>query len=788
MDAVADYSTDSQEFNDGRDEDGGEQEEFTFDASAVEDLTNPGGPTLLFPTQPEDDDTKQADPNPLPQPPPNDDHSGNSAAHDQEADSSDGMDAKATEASKKSDPKNILAALRVISKTWLGDVMQTARSETLCNSAQNIADLYTAIVGNGVLPLKEAIERSLRLFRMFTTGSKWRMNVQEECLSLHAPQINGKYPQRRTSSLLKYTLTSIFDGLIHNPNWLSMDEEDPLIYYDLLTTNHILAGFIPFIEDNRRIPTDTQLLVMFIGLFNRFLTAGDPTSLVDFGLKCLFYPFSSSAVNYLANIKKAVGMVAGCDIHLAREWEHVLRWQDEMVEARRSSAAASISNKMTAVIEIPPELVIKTLKRWCENAEKGHFLSGWLAVQLSTGCRVAEVISPKVDFSVPHVGPTVDDDPELYIVQNGQVKEKVTPVEGRKSNLKPILRFDGGWKAQDIVRMSKAIRASVEADKSKKLTESSPAFWNNAYNGRLVRLLSSAFPSQKAFAQENSIKFGTHFLRSLYAMMMWAKYKNEKMCPSQTKFIGDILGHGDDFGPSKHYECIRLTGTDMPAKGVPELWNEEWDKPKPKPKPKKKVTVKEDVEVAPEKVTIKYTSHKKSTNVTSALPRLEDIKAESEGENEETDVDERDERSPSPKKQAKKKRPAPDSDNEEQQIEKKQKKEEKPKSDLKPKIGATRDLGGGYQAVCIRKQKSEDDNPWFIHRVMKGKPDNRKKMEFAFDLMLSLGNAGVVPDAKMLNKFGARLKSLTDEMQTKLITSYNEQCPLDMEFTGDSLV
>jgi hypothetical protein len=676
----------------------------------------------------------------------------------------------AEEAAFKSNPVEIAKAMALLTMNWanepIGDGHVQAKKQEALSSALAQPSQRKSLVGT--------ISAAISNFRSISTEDQYATVIQEACLSMTEAPMDGQTPKRKSSDLLKLILASLLCGIFGHPDWnMKTPMPEWVALVSAITNVNFMNECIPFISNNKKVPTDTQLLIIFIAFAHRWFKPGDPTSLVAFALKNLFHQSSSSSVRFLSNTKRVLGLKAGCcDITCGSEWVHCLRWPDEMIDDRRASAAAAIRNKMTHVIDVEEELIGRTLNRWSLNAEKtGHYLAGWLAVQLAVGCRSSEVISPTVTFSLVEKGQTPDGQEDLYIVQTGQIKNKgVLPQDAAQPRVKPIMRIDLGWTAPAIIRMVNAIRAAVERDSNRKLVESTLLFFNNKYNSKLNRLLATAFPAQKTYCQTNGITFGTHFLRAVYAVYMWGIYKNSQKVPSQTKFIGDILGHDDPtYSPSKHYECIRIIPkADMAAKwsNGDELWNDELDDPKPTPKSKKSSTKKRDPSPVAPKAPKK---EKKSV----ALPKLEEIK-DLELSDTEEDARSGEESEPVAPKKNKKKRPAPDSDSDETT-----KPPKKKPSDQPPKVGAVRELSKGCIALCVRKANNpEGATPWFTHQKFEGKHgDDKAKMMFAGELMVKLGEAGIFPTSKILAKFSCNYKTLKEHHKERLLAFYNKNCP-----------
>ena len=569
------------------------------------------------------------------------------------------------------------------------------------------------------------------------------MKIQEECLSMQ----NEKDKGRKSSDTLVFLLVHILRVLILNKEWAYhfSREGGPAsnMYVDVWSTPFFAMTCDSLIRHSCGALklTDTQLLLVFIAIMYPWFNAGDASNVVDFALKCLFHEHSSSAVKFLLNIKVAIGLRHGnTQIPHLNEWLSVLKWPDEMIQSRRKKHSESISNRMTHPIDVDWDHVMNAMKRWTQDGESGKPLSAWLAVQLSVGCRSQEVVDSRVTFRIP-TELERGNDRFKYIVQEGQSKNNVN---GIQTLIRPILRWKDGWEANDIVRVVESIRAAVEKEKGRSIASSRPTFWNNAYNGKLNRLLNSAFRAQKSFAKEHGLPFGTQFLRALYAFMMWESNKNLENCPSQTKFISDVLGHNDpSFDPSKHYECIRIKK--MPSGTADSIWDEDWNTKKTKKNVKVRVEVKDDIQ---NQTDDDVSTEETFKNVIKKVKTSDD------------DV--------KPKKSKKRVRD-----------------DEECVSAPKANIGAVRQLDATHIAVlCSRVLNDEGskvaEQEWVVYGKFTGK-GHKEKTTFAWNLMLELGSHGVAPTAAILQKFGVRVKSLPDEMKERLCQRFNTDTPSGLQ-------
>lgn len=197
-----------------------------------------------------------------------------------------------------------------------------------------------------------------------------------------------------------------------------------------------------------------------------------------------------------------------------------------------------------------------------------NVLYKWLGVQLSVGCRMAEVALDSVKFSVVgatsdimsqlgttadiDLGATVDggnadtppDAGDDAIKQVGAVKCNTDVVV-----IKPIV---GGTPVADVLAAIGAVRAFVGAD-----GVGSPKDLNK-YCKRLCHAMRYLFPEEEEQMNANGVQFGTHFLRACYANLAWKQNAKRLQC-TRTRFVMDVLGHASASAAQSAYQCVTVS-------------------------------------------------------------------------------------------------------------------------------------------------------------------------------------------------------------------------------------
>jgi telomere resolvase len=175
------------------------------------------------------------------------------------------------------------------------------------------------------------------------------------------------------------------------------------------------------------------------------------------------------------------------------------------------------------------------------------WMEQWCGVILSTGARMAEVGSVKIGF-VECLTPRPSRD--HWITQLAKLKSDETAV----SITKPIMGF---LTSSDIIHAVMNIRYHIAEQFDKNEHDiRSPAQINAAFSKKMSDIASRMFPENRAVSDTHRTRFGTHFLRAVYANLAWELMKDHVTC-NQTRLIADYLGHSElDVTTAQHYQCI----------------------------------------------------------------------------------------------------------------------------------------------------------------------------------------------------------------------------------------